>query len=41
VFDRYGDYGCLYGGSFAIGLGAAAISLAFPPAAPLERAPPA
>ena len=40
VFDRYGDYGWLYGGSCAVGLGAVAISLAFPPAAPPERLQP-
>jgi MFS family permease len=33
VFDRYGDYGWLYAGSCAVGLGAVAISLAFPPVA--------
>ncbi len=31
VFDRFGTYGWLYVGSFAVGLGAAAIALAFPP----------
>ena len=41
VFDRYGDYGWLYGGSFAVGLGAVAISLAFPPAVAREEPQPA
>jgi MFS family permease len=41
VFDHFGDYGWLYGGSFAIGLGAAAMSLAFPPAASREEPQPA
>jgi MFS family permease len=31
IFDTYGSYGWLYVGSFGIGLGAAAIALAFPP----------
>lgn len=31
IFDRFGSYGWLYVSSFAIGLGAAAIALAFPP----------
>ena len=31
IFDRFGTYGWLYIGSFAVGLGAAAIALAFPP----------
>ena len=31
IFDHYGTYGWLYVGSFSIGLGAAAIALAFPP----------
>ena len=31
VFDHFGTYGWLYIGSFAVGLGAAAIALAFPP----------
>jgi len=31
IFDTYGNYGWLYIGSFGIGLGAAAIALAFPP----------
>jgi MFS family permease len=31
VFDHFGAYGWLYVGSFAVGLGAAAIALAFPP----------
>lgn len=31
-FDAYGTYAWLYIGSFAVGLGAAAIALAFPPA---------
>ena len=33
VFDRFGGYAWLYVGSFALGLGAVAIALAFPPAA--------
>jgi MFS family permease len=37
IFDTYNSYGWLYIGSFAIGLGAAAIALAFPPL-PSERA---
>jgi MFS family permease len=31
IFDTYGSYGWLYIGSFGVGLGAAAIALAFPP----------
>ena len=31
VFDHFGAYGWLYVGSFAVGLGAAAIALFFPP----------
>ncbi len=31
VFDHFGSYGWLYIGSFAVGLGAVAIALAFPP----------
>jgi len=31
VFDRFGGYAWLYIGSFALGLGAVAIALAFPP----------
>ena len=31
IFDRFGTYGWLSIGSFAVGLGAAAIALAFPP----------
>jgi len=31
LYDTYGSYGLLYIGSFAVGLGAAAIALAFPP----------
>jgi hypothetical protein len=30
LFDRFGSYAPMYAGSFAIGLGAAAIALAFP-----------
>ena len=33
VFDRFGGYAWLYIGSFALGLGAVAIALAFPPIA--------
>src|SRR5262245_19158882 len=36
VFDRFGGYAWLYIGSFALGLGAVAIALAFPP---VKRAP--
>ena len=43
IFDTYGEYAWLYIGSFIIGLGAAAIALAFPkpgaPPAPLQPAP--
>ena len=31
VFDRFGTYTWMYVGSFAVGLGAVAIALAFPP----------
>jgi MFS family permease len=31
IFDTFGSYGWLYVGSFTLGLGAAAIALAFPP----------
>jgi MFS family permease len=31
IFDHFGTYGWLYIGSFAVGLGATAIALAFPP----------
>jgi MFS family permease len=31
IFDRFGEYTWLYAGSFAVGLGAGAIALAFPP----------
>jgi len=31
IFDAYGAYTWLYIGSFAMGLGAVAIALAFPP----------
>ena len=31
IFDAYGSYTWLYVGSFAVGLGAVAIALAFPP----------
>ena len=31
IFDTFGSYGWLYIGSFAVGLGAAAIALPFPP----------
>ena len=41
VFDRYGDYGWLYAASCAVGLGAVAVSLAFPPAASREGLRPA
>ncbi len=41
VFDRYGAYGWLYLGSFAVGLGAAAIAMAFPQAEPRQEPQPA
>ena len=31
IFDRFGGYAWLYIGSFALGMGAVAIALAFPP----------
>ena len=31
IFDRFGGYAWLYIGSFALGLGAVAMALAFPP----------
>jgi MFS family permease len=31
IFDRFGGYAWLYIGSFALGIGAAAIAVAFPP----------
>jgi MFS family permease len=31
IFDAFGTYTWLYAGSFAVGLGAVAIALAFPP----------
>ncbi len=31
IFDRFGAYTWLYIGSFAVGMGAVAIALAFPP----------
>jgi MFS family permease len=31
IFDTYGGYSLLYIGAFALGLGAAAMALAFPP----------
>jgi hypothetical protein len=37
IYDTFGTYAPLYIYSFAIGLGAAAIALAFPP--PLTRPP--
>lgn len=37
IFDTFGTYAWLYIGSFAVGVGAVAIALAFPPA--LLRAP--
>ena len=37
VFDTYASYGWLYIGSFGVGLGAAAIALAFPPFAAHAR----
>jgi len=33
LYDRYGSYAWMYVGSLALGLGAAAIALAFPGAA--------
>jgi MFS family permease len=41
VFDRFGGYAWLYIGSFALGLGAVAIALAFPPIAPRVQPQPA
>jgi hypothetical protein len=41
VFDRYGDYGGLYAGSCAVGMGAVLIALVFPPAALQQRPQPA
>ena len=38
IFDHFGTYGWLYVGSFAVGLGAAAIALAFPPLPSRTRA---
>lgn len=38
IFDTYGSYGWLYIGSFGIGVGAAAIALAFPPLPSRTRA---
>ena len=38
IFDTFGGYGWLYIGSFAIGLGAVAIALAFPPLPSRSRA---
>ncbi|MFI5000863.1 MAG: MFS transporter [Reyranellales bacterium] len=38
IFDHFGTYGWLYVGSFAVGLGAAAIALAFPPFPSRQRA---
>ena len=40
IFDTFGSYGWLYIGSFAMGLGAAAIALAFPPFPSERRAVP-
>ncbi len=37
IFDAYASYGWLYIGSFGLGLGAAAIALAFPPLASRAR----
>jgi MFS family permease len=41
VFDRFGGYAWLYIGSFALGLGAVAIALAFPPITPRVQPQPA
>jgi MFS family permease len=43
LFDTFGDYAWLYVGSFGIGLGAAAVALAFPPlpSLPAQRLQPA
>jgi len=38
IFDRFGTYGWRYVGSFAVGLGAAGIALAFPPLPSRTRA---
>jgi MFS family permease len=40
IFDRFGSYGLLYIGSFAVGLGATAIALTFPRLPPRSRAEP-
>ena len=40
VFDSFNAYGWLFIGSFAVGLGAVAVALAFPPL-PRERLQPA
>jgi MFS family permease len=41
IFDRFGAYAWLYIGSFALGLGAVAIALAFPPVARMPQLRPA
>ena len=41
IFDRFGEYAWLYIGSFALGLGAVAIALAFPPVARRAQLQPA
>ncbi len=41
IFDRFGEYAWLYIGSFALGLGAVAIALAFPPIARRAQLQPA
>ena len=38
IFDHFGGYGWLYVGSFAVGLGATAIALTFPPLPSRQRA---
>ena len=40
LYDTYGSYFWLYIGSFAVGLGAAAIALTFRPPRELSLAPP-
>jgi MFS family permease len=38
IFDHFGSYGWLYVGSFAVGIGATAIALTFPPLPSRQRA---
>jgi len=41
IFDTYGNYGWLFFGSLFVGLGAAAIALAFPPLPKKQQLQPA